>query len=332
MLVPPILYQVLKRGVTERWQQIIPVLLAIACMLALYAVSPTGREGAGFLLLAGLVSLATLVILPAFSYALDRVSRTMAVLVAGAVSIVLLFIFVPSPLTGLGTLLSGIAGIETHGSWPIASLALFLFAMITSGIGYALVLFVDEIADRMSSIISGFFFGMLLLIASLFVGEAVLGGLLALALLQFIRFVPEKGVHMLLLFPVIAGAVTITAFAQSAPMLVGSESLVLPLLVPAVAVITPFVLLEPRELTRREGVGTVACSLLALPVASILQGWGQGTLSLNVFGSLFSEPLAFEPALLRWGVLYAEVLLVALAFYLFVMMGLSAYRRPVRVI
>ncbi|KAF5058051.1 hypothetical protein DSECCO2_350450 [anaerobic digester metagenome] len=330
VLVPPALYLVLKRGVTERWQHVVPVLLAVACSLALYAVSPTMREGVGFLLLAVTASLATLVALPAFSYALDRVPRAAAVLVATAVSLVLLFLLVPTPLTGLGTLISGIAGTEDPASWPIAALALFLFALLTSGIGLAFMIFVDEIADRMSSIVSGLFFGILLLLASLAVSEAVLGGLLALALLQFIRFVPEKGIHMLLLFPITAGVLAVTAFTESNPALIGSESLVLPLLVPALALIAPFVLLEPQVLTRREGVGIVACSLLALPAVSLLQGRQPGIASLNAFVPAYGEHLAFEPALLHWGVLYVEVLLFALAFYLLVMMGLSAYRRPTR--
>lgn len=329
VIVPPVLYMVLGRGVTERWQQVVPVLFAIALSLALYAVPPAGREGAGFLLLAVTASLATLVSFPAFSYALDRISRSMAVLVAGLVSIVLLFILIPTPLTGLGVLISGVAGIGAPASWSVASLALFLFALLTSGIGYSLVLFIDEVADRMSSIVSGLFFGLLLMLASLVVGEAVMGGLLALTVLQFIRLVPEKGVHMLLLFPVTAGAIALTAFTESAPALVGSESLVIPLLVPALAVIAPFVMLEPRVLTRREGVGTVLCALIVLPTVSILQEWNLEVAALNRFGAIFTEHLAFEPALLRWGVLYIEVLVIALAFYLLVMMGLSAYRRPV---
>ena len=70
----------------ERWQQVVPVLFAIALSLALYAVPPAGREGAGFLLLAVTASLATLVSFPAFSYALDRISRSMACCCRGASS------------------------------------------------------------------------------------------------------------------------------------------------------------------------------------------------------------------------------------------------------
>ncbi|HOV66767.1 MAG TPA: hypothetical protein PLI31_00210, partial [Methanoregulaceae archaeon] len=184
------------------------------------------------------------------------------------------------------------------------------------------------IADRMSSLVSGLFFGVLLLLATLMIGEGVLGGLLALALLHLVRLVPEKGIHMLLLFPVTAGGLVVTAFAEGAQGLVGSESLILPLIVPALAVITPFILLEPRVLTRREGVGTVVCALVALPVVSLLQGWQTPLATLNAFGPAFAERLGFEAALFRWGVLYVEVLLIALAFYLLVMMGLAAYRRP----
>ncbi len=328
VFVPPVLVQLLDRGVTERWRQVVPVLLGLACSLALFAVPPAGREGYGFLLLAVTVSLAAPVTLPAFSYALDRVSRTTAVTIAGAVSLFLLFSFLPSPLTGLGALLVNIGGIAGPVTWPITSLVLFLYALLVAAIGHALVLFIDEIADRMSSLVSGLFFGVLLLLATLMIGEGVLGGLLALALLHLVRLVPEKGIHMLLLFPVTAGGLVVTAFAEGAQGLVGSESLILPLIVPALAVITPFILLEPRVLTRREGVGTVVCALVALPVVSLLQGWQTPLATLNAFGPAFAERLGFEAALFRWGVLYVEVLLIALAFYLLVMMGLAAYRRP----
>ncbi len=327
VLVPPVLYQALQRSVTERWQQLVPLLLTFAFSLALYAAPPTGRDGVGFLLLAVIASLATLIARPAFEYALDRLSSTAAILVASAVSIGLLFLFASTPLTGLGVLLAGLLGIEAAVAWPIAGLALFLFGLLTAGIGYALALFVDEIGDRMSSIVSGLFFGALLLLAGLAIGEAVAGGLLALALLQFIRIVPEKGVHMLLLFPAVAGALAVTAFTQAHPGMAGTEAIVLPLLVPALAVLVPFVLLEPQVLTRREGIAVVVSALVTFPLVSFILTRQMTIAGLNAFGPLYAETLAFEAALFRWGLIFVEVILLSLAFYLIVVMGLTALRR-----
>ena len=329
MFVPPVLHLALRRSVTRRWQQLVPVLLAVAFSLALYAVPPAGREGAGFLLLALTGSLAALVALPVFAYALDRLSSTTAVLIASAVSIGLLFLLAPTPVTGLGVLVANLLGVgATAAAWPIAGLALFLFGLLTAGIGYALALFVDEIADRMSSIVSGLFFGVLLLLAGLAIGEAVAGGLLALALLQYLRIVPEKGVHMLLLFPVAVGALAVTAFTQANHGMAGSEGLVLPLLVPAVAVLVPFILLEPQVLTRREGIAVVISALLAFPLVSFVLTRQMEVAGLAAFGPLYAGTLAFEPALVAWGVVFFEILLISLAFYLVVVMGLSALRRP----
>ena len=275
-----------------------------------------------------IASLAVLVALPAFAYALDRLSRTTAVLVSSAVSVGLLFLFASTPLTGLGVLLAALLGVDPAAAWPIAGLALFLFGLLTAGVGYALALFVDEIGDRMSSIVSGLFFGTLLLLAGLAIGEAVAGGLLALALLQFIRIVPEKGVHMLLLFPTVAGALVVTAFTQAYPGMVGAEAIVLPLLVPAIAVLVPFVLLEPHILTRREGIAVVVSALVTLPLVSFILTRQMELAGLNAFGPLYAETLAFEAALVRWGLVFVEVFLVSLAFYLVIVMGLSALRRP----
>src|SRR5690606_25337798 len=145
-------------------------------------------------------------------------------------------------------------GLQEAAAYPVVGLGLLLFGLLTAGMGYALALFIDEVSDRMSSSFSGFLFGGLLLLAALGVAEAVAAGLLAFSVVQYIRFPREKGLHMLLLFPVVACALGVTAFAQANPGVVGSEIFVLPLLVPAVAVITPFVMLEPQVLTWREGI------------------------------------------------------------------------------
>ena len=132
---------------------------------------------------------------------------------------------------------------------------------------------------------------------------------------------------MLALFPVVAGALVVTAFTQASPEVVGSEGFIIPLLVPAVAVITPFILLEPQVLTWREGIAVVLAALVALPVVSLIRTQSLTPTGLNVFGSVYAAPLAFEPALLNWAILYLEVLLIALAFYLIVVMGFSALRK-----
>ena len=193
--------------------------------------------------------------------------------------------------------------------------------------GYAFALFMDEVSDRMSSFFSGLVFGALLLLVGLALGEAVTAGLLAFALLQYVRFMPEKGIHMLLVFPVVGIALVLTAYTQANPGLVGSEAFLLPILVPAVAVITPFVMLEPQILTWREGIATVLAALVSLPVVSLITTRSLTVAGLNVFGPIYAAPLAFEPAVLRWLILYFEVLLIALAFYLIVVMGFSALRR-----
>src|SRR5690606_28570194 len=124
-----------------------------------------------------------------------------------------------------------------------------------------------------------------------------------------------------------ACALGVTAFAQANPGVVGSEIFVLPLLVPAVAVITPFVMLEPQVLTWREGISVVIAALVALPLVSLIATRNPTIAGLNAFRPTFAAPLAFEPALVQWAVLYGEVLMIALAFYLIVVMGFSALRR-----
>lgn len=327
LLVAPVLLLVLERSATGRWSQLVPLLLALACSLALYVVPPVGRDGAGYLLLALIAGLAVLTVLPAFSYALDHMPKAWATLIASAVSLTILFVLVPDPLTGLGRLAADALNLQGPAVWPVAGLGLFVYGLLTGGMGYAFALFVDEISDRMSSLFSGLVFGGLLLLAGLGIGEAVAGGLLAFALLQFLRLAPEKGVHMLVLFPVVVGALAVTAFAQAYPEVVGSEIFVLPVLVPAVAVITPFIMLEPQVLTRREGIGTVLAGLVALPVISLIASRSLTVEGLNIFGQAFAQPLAFESAFLAWLLLYFEVLLIALAFYLIVVMGFSSLRR-----
>lgn len=287
---------------------------------------PTDAGGPGLLILAAIAGLAVLVPMPAFSYALDHMSRIVAAFIASAVSFAILFVLAPSPLTGMGALVADLLGLTGPAVWPVAGIALAVYGMLTAGMGYAFALFVDEVSDRMSSFFSGLVFGALLLLAGIGVGEAVAGGLLAFAILQFVRLAPEKGVHMLLLFPVVAGSLAVTAFCQANPGVVGSEIVVLPVLVPAVAVITPFVLLEPQILTWREGIAVVAAALVALPVVSLIATRSFTVAGLNTFGPTFATPLGFEAALVAWGVLYGEVLLIALAFYLIVVMGLTALR------
>ena len=278
------------------------------------------------LVLALIAGLAVLVPMPAFAYALDRLSRSSAALVASAVSFAILFLLVPSPLTGLGRLAASSLGLEGAAAWPVAGMAFLLYGLLTAEMGYAFALFVDEVSDRMSSLFSGLVFGSLLLLAGLGIGEALAVGLLAFALLQFVRIAPEKGVHMLVLFPLVAGVLAVTAFAQANPGVVGAEGFVLPLLVPAVAVITPFILLEPQVLTAREGIAVVLAALAALPAVSLITSRSPTVDGLNTFGPTFAAPVAFEPALISWLVLYGEVLLVALAFYLIVVMGFTALR------
>lgn len=327
ILFAPVLELVLERSATGRWHRLVPVLLAVAFSLALYVVPPIGREGVGFLMLALIAGLAVLAVLPAFSYALDHMSKAWAVLIASVVSFTILFLFVPDPLTGLGRLVAGYLGLQGPAVWPVAGLALFVYGLLTGGMGYAFALFVDEVSDRMSSLFSGLVFGAILLLAGLGIGEAVAGGLLAFALLQYLRLAPEKGVHMLVLFPVVVGVLAVTAFAQAHPGVVGSEAFVLPLLVPAVAVITPFIMLEPQVLTQREGIATVLAVLVALPVISLIATRSPTVAGLNIFRPGFALPLAFEQAIMAWLLLYLEVLLIALAFYLIVVMGFSALRR-----
>ncbi len=279
------------------------------------------------LVLAMIAGFAVLTPMPAFAYALDHLSRAAAAFIASVVSFAILFLLVPSPLTDLGRIAASMFGLDGAAAWPVAGVALLLYGPLTAGVGYAFALFIDEVSDRMSSLFSGLLFGFLLLLVGLGIGEAVAGGLLAFALLQFVRITPEKGVHMLVLFPIAAGALAVTAFAQANPGIVGSESFVLPLLVPAVAVITPFIMLEPQLLTAREGVAVVLAALAALPVVSLIATRSPTVEGLNTFGPTFAAPLAFEPALMSWVVLYGEVLLIALAFYLIVVMGFSALRR-----
>jgi hypothetical protein len=305
----------------------VPLLLAIALSFLLYVVPPLGREGPGILVLALIAGLAVLVPMPAFAYALDHLSRAAAAFVASAVSFAILFLLVPSPLTGMGRIAASVFGLDGAAAWPVAGMVFLLYGLLTAGMGYAFALFIDEVSDRMSSLFSGLLFGFLLLLAGLDIGEAVAGGLLAFALLQFVRITPEKGVHMFLLFPIAVGALAVTAFAQANPGIVGSESFVLPLLVPAVAVITPFIMLEPQVLTAREGIAVVLAALAALPVVSLIATRSPTVEGLNTFGPTFAAPLAFEPALMSWVVLYGEVLLIALAFYLIVVMGFSTLRR-----
>ena len=304
-----------------------PVLLAVALSLLLYVVPPVGREGPGILILALIAGLAVMVPMPAFAYALDHMSKATAAFIASVVSFTILFVLVPSPLTGMGRLAASVLGLEGPASWPVAGLALLLYGLLTAGMGYAFALFIDEISDRMSSFFSGLLFGVLLLLVGLGIGEAVAGGLLAFAILQFVRLAPEKGVHMLVLFPVVVGALAVTAFTQAHPEVVGSELFVLHVLVPAVAVITSFVMLEPQVLTWREGIAVVLAALVALPVVSLIVTRSPTIDGLNMFESVYAAPLAFEPSLLKWVFLYGEVLLIALAFYLIVVMGFSALRR-----
>ncbi|NLX48285.1 MAG: hypothetical protein GXY82_00090 [Methanospirillum sp.] len=330
LLLAVILEYVLQQISIGRWDRMVPVLLVLAASLALSVVHPEGKEGWGVLLLAVIVAFTALVPLPVFSYALDHMSRLVAALIATAVSLAVIFLLSPGPETGLGWSLAGALGIQGAAAWPFAGLGLFVYGLFTAGIGYALALFIDEIADRMSSVFSGFVFGAILLLLGLGLGEAVVGGLLAFALLQYIRIVPDKGIHMLLIFPAIAIALAVSAFTQAHPEVVGSEAFVLPVLVPAVAVITPFVLLEPQVLTRREGIGVVLAGLIALPVISLVITRSPTVEGLNAFGPLHAAPMAFDPALVQWGILYLEVVLISLAFYLIVVMGLAALRRPSR--
>jgi hypothetical protein len=322
-----VLELVLERSAIGRWYRFVPALLALGLSLLLYVFPPAGGEGAGILILALIAGLAVLIVMPAFSYALDHMSRAVAALIASAVSLTILFLLVPSPLTGMGSAAASALGLGGPAVWPVAGVTFLLFGLLTAGMGYALALFIDEISDRMSSLFSGLLFGALLLLAGLGIGEAVVGGLLAFALLQFIRMPPEKGIHMLVLFPVVIGALAITAFTQANPALLGSERFLLPLLVPAVAVITPFIMLEPQVLTWREGIGVILAALVALPVVSLITTRSLTVAGLNVYGTVYAAPLAFQDALLRWTILYGEVLLIALAFYLIIVMGFSALRR-----
>ncbi len=86
-------------------------------------------------------------------------------------------------------------------------------------------------------------------------------------------------------------------------------------------------MLEPQVLTWREGIGVVLTALVALPVVSLITTRSLTVAGLNVYGQVFAAPLAFQDALLKWAVLYGEVLLIALAFYLIIVMGFSALRR-----
>jgi hypothetical protein len=327
LLVAPVLELVLERSAIGRWYRVVPVLLAVALSFLLYIFPPTVHEDPGLLVLALIAGFAVLVPMPAFSYALDHMSRAVAALIASLISFAILFVLVPSPLTGLGRVAADALGLEGAAAWPVAGMALFLYALLTAGMGYAFALFIDEVSDRMSSVFSGIVFGGLLLLVGLGVGEAVAGGLLAFALLQFIRMPPEKGLHMLVLFPVVLIALAIVAFAQAHPEVVGSEIFVLPVLVPAVAVITPFIMLEPQVLTWREGIAVVVAALVALPVVSLIATRTLSEEGLNIYGDTFAAPLAFEPAVVQWLVLYGEILLIALAFYLIAVMGFSALRR-----
>jgi hypothetical protein len=322
-----VLELVLDRSAIGRWHRLVPVLLALGLSLLLYVFPPVGTEGPGILILALIAGLAVLMPMPAFAYALDHMSRSMAALIASAVSFAILFVMVPTPLTGMGHAAASALGLEGPAVWPVAGVFFMLYGLLTAGMGYAFALFIDEISDRMSSLFSGLLFGGLLLLAGLALGEAVAAGLLAFALLQFIRMPPEKGIHMLVLFPVVVGALVVTAFTQANTILVGSEIFVLPLLVPSVAVITPFIMLEPQVLTWREGIGVVLAALVTLPVVSLITTRSLTVAGLNVFGSVYAAPLAFEAALMKWVILYGEVLLIALAFYLIVVMGFSALRR-----
>ncbi len=281
---------VLERSAIGRWHRFVPVLLALGLSLLLYVFPPVGSEGPGMLILALIAGLAVLVVMPAFSYALDHMSKPVAALIASVISFAILFLLVPSPLTGMGRAAASALGLEGPAAWPVAGVAFLLFGLLTAGMGYAFALFIDEISDRMSSLFSGLLFGALLLLAGLGIGDAVAGGLLAFALLQFIRMPPEKGIHMLVLFPVVIGALAITAFTQANPVLVGSERFVLPLLVPAVAVITPFIMLEPQVLTWREGIGVVLTALVALPVVSLITTRSLTVAGLNVYGHGLRRP------------------------------------------
>lgn len=288
---------------------------------------PTGGEGFGYLLLAVIVALTALVPLPAFSYALDHLSKLVAAMIAATISLAIVFLLVPSPETGLARIVVTLLGLQGAAVWPLVGLGLFVYGLITAGMGYAFALFVDEISDRMSSLFSGLLFGAILLLLGLGIGEAVAGGLLAFALLQYVRIPPEKGLHMLILFPTVLIALVLVAYTQAHPGLAGSEAFLLPILVPAVAVITPFVMLEPAMLTWREGIATVIAGLVALPVVSLILTRDVSLHGINHYGPLYAVPVAFEQAVLNWAVIYGEVLLITLAFYLVVVMGLGALRR-----
>lgn len=327
VFVAPVLELVLERSAIGRWHRLVPAIFALGLSLLLYIIPPVGSEGTGTLILAMIASLAALVVMPAFSYALDHMSRAVAAFIASSVSLTILFLMVPSPLTGMGRAAATVFGLEGSAAWPVAGVGLLLYGLLTSGMGFAFALFIDEVSDRMSSLFSGLVFGGLLLLAGLGIGEAVAGALLAFAVLQFIRMPPEKGIHMLVLFPVALGALAVTAFTQANPGVVGSEIFVLPLIVPAVAVITPFIMLEPQVLTWREGIGVVLAALVALPVVSLITTRNLTVGGLNVYRQVYAAPLGFETALLKWATLYGEVLLIALAFYLIVVMGFSALRK-----
>ena len=327
LLVAPLIELLLERSAIGKWYRAVPALLAVALSLLLYVYPPVGEPGPGTLILALIAGLAVLVPMPAFSYALDHMSRAVAALIASLVSFAILFVLVPSPLTGLGAALAAALGLQGAAAWPMQGLALLVYGLFTAGMGYAFALFIDEVSDRMSSVFSGFFFGALLLLAGLAVGEAVAGGLLAFALLQYIRMPPEKGLHMLILFPVVVVSLALVAFAQANPSLVGSEAFVLRVLVPAVAVITPFIMLEPQVLTWREGIATVLAALVALPAVALVATRTLSIDGLNIYAEAFALPLAFEQALVEWLILYGEVLLIALAFYLVAVMGFTALRQ-----
>jgi hypothetical protein len=327
-LLAPLLSIGIDRSVLGRWRRLIPVFIVLVLLSVLPLLPPTEDGGLGVLVLALIASLGAVVVFPAFDYALGRFSRPAALLASAGISIGILFVLAPSPVTGLGSLLVSVLGLQGAATLLVVGFAFFVFSLLTAGIGFAFVLFMDEIADRMSSVVSGLLFGALLLIAGLGVGEAVAGGLLAYALLHYIRIAPEKGMHMFLLLVLVAGSIVLTSFADAYPQIAGVEAVILPLLVPAVAVITPFVLLEPQNLTRREGVATVLSALAAFPVVSLISSRAMDVPGLNAFFPLFAEPVAFETALLRWSAVYIEVLTVSLAFYLIVVMGLSALKRP----
>jgi hypothetical protein len=327
LLVAFVVEFVLQRSSIGRWDRIVPILLVATACLVLYVVPPAGSEGFGYLLLAMIVALTALVPLPAFSYALDHMSKLVAAMIAAAVSLAIIFLLVPSPETGLARLVLTLLGIHDAAVWPLVGIGLFVYGLFTAGMGYAFALFIDEVSDRMSSVFSGLVFGAILLLLGLGVGEAVAGGLLAFALLQYIRIPPEKGLHMLLIFPTVVIALVLVAYTQAHPGVPGSEAFLLPILVPAVAVITPFVMLEPSMLTWREGIATVVAALVALPVVSLVMTRDLSLHGINHFGPYYAVPLPFEQALLNWGIIYGEVVLIGLAFYLIAVMGFGALRR-----